>query len=271
MTPSNPSNSQPLIYRIMDALGVSHLVACINHTHDQSEVDGLQSALLNKADATQTDTRINGKISRVLTATNGNLAEFDDDGNIKDSGYKTSDFASASATATALAGKQDTLTFDSTPTEGSTNPVTSDGVKAADDSIVALIPIWQVINILPKTSGQSTEWEKAMWINSDLTSSTKYALELKSSRSVGLGIYAKGWSSSPDGGYVGDTDITVYFSAGERKVINFYDLLLAQLQSDYPGRHIDIVSDIKLLINSRDTVPSDTISVFNIYTPGANE
>ena len=74
MTPSNPSNSQPLIYRIMDALGVSHLVACINHTHEQSEVDGLVSA---------------------------------------------------------LAGKQATLTFDSTPTVNSTNPVTSGGVKAA--------------------------------------------------------------------------------------------------------------------------------------------
>lgn len=271
MTPSNPDNQQPLIYRICDALGVFHLVAPVNHTHSQSEIEGLQTALLSKADASSTDAKINGKISRVPTATNGNIAEFDDDGNIKDSGKKTSDFADASTTAAALSGKQDTLVFDSTPTEGSTNPVTSDGVKAADDSIVALIPIWQVINILPKTSGHSTEWEKAMWITSDITSSTKYALELKSSRSVGLGIYAKGWSSAPDGGYVGDTDITVYFSAGERKVINFYDLLLAQLQSDYPGQHIDIVSDIKLLINSRDTVPADTISVFNVYTPGANE
>lgn len=45
MTPSNPSNSQPLIYRIMDALGVTHLVACINHTHEQSEVEGLNSTL----------------------------------------------------------------------------------------------------------------------------------------------------------------------------------------------------------------------------------
>lgn len=35
------------------------------------------------------------------------------------------------AQVTALAGKQDTLTFDSTPTSASTNPVTSDGIKAA--------------------------------------------------------------------------------------------------------------------------------------------
>lgn len=74
MTPSNPSNSQPLIYRICDALGVFHIVAPVNHTHTQSEVDGL---------------------------------------------------------TTALAGKQDVLTFDSTPTAGSTNPVTSSGLASA--------------------------------------------------------------------------------------------------------------------------------------------
>ena len=51
MTPSNPTNGQPLIYRIMDALGVSHLVACINHTHEQSEVEGLTAALAAKQDA----------------------------------------------------------------------------------------------------------------------------------------------------------------------------------------------------------------------------
>ena len=77
MTPSNPSNSQPLIYRIADALGVFHLVAPVNHTHSQAEIDGL---------------------------------------------------------ADALAAKQDALTFDTTPTEGSTNPVTSGGVKAALDA-----------------------------------------------------------------------------------------------------------------------------------------
>lgn len=45
MTPSNPSNNQPLILRICDSLGISHLVAPANHTHSQSEVDGLQAAL----------------------------------------------------------------------------------------------------------------------------------------------------------------------------------------------------------------------------------
>lgn len=80
MTPSNPTNSQPLIYRIADALGVFHLVAPVNHTHAQSEVEGLTDA---------------------------------------------------------LAAKQDALTFDSTPTAGSNNPVTSGGVEAA---IIPAIP-----------------------------------------------------------------------------------------------------------------------------------
>jgi len=51
MTPSNHDNNQPLIYRIADALGVFHLVAPVNHTHAQSEVEGLESALAAKANA----------------------------------------------------------------------------------------------------------------------------------------------------------------------------------------------------------------------------
>lgn len=37
---------------------------------------------------------------------------------------------------TGLSGKQNTLTFDSTPTAGSSNPVTSDGIKSALDNKV---------------------------------------------------------------------------------------------------------------------------------------
>ena len=38
-----------------------------------------------------------------------------------------------------LAGKQDTLTFDTTPTEGSTTPVTSGGVKTAIDNAISSV------------------------------------------------------------------------------------------------------------------------------------
>ena len=89
MTPSNPDNQQPLIYRIADSAGVFHLVAPVNHTHAQADIDGLADALAAKANAADTET--------------------------------------------ALAGKQNILTFDLTPTADSTNPVTSGGVKAALD------------------------------------------------------------------------------------------------------------------------------------------
>jgi hypothetical protein len=83
MTPSNHDNNQPLIYRIADAAGIFHLVAPVNHTHSQSEIQGLEAA---------------------------------------------------------LSVKQDALTFDTTPTEGSTNPVTSGGVKEAiDNHIVSTV------------------------------------------------------------------------------------------------------------------------------------
>ena len=59
MTPSNPTNGQPLIYRIMDALGVSHLVACINHTHEHSEVEGLANVINKTSTIDVSDLPIN--------------------------------------------------------------------------------------------------------------------------------------------------------------------------------------------------------------------
>ena len=96
MTPSNPPNGQPLIYRICDAAGVFHLVAPVNHTHTYAEVPGLQDEL-----------------SELWAG--------------------LSEKANQEAMTEALAGKQNTLTFDPTPTDNSTNPVTSGGVKAALD------------------------------------------------------------------------------------------------------------------------------------------
>lgn len=45
----------------------------------------------------------------------------------------------STATQAALDGKQNTLTFDSTPTAGSSNPVTSAGIKSAIDSAVSSV------------------------------------------------------------------------------------------------------------------------------------
>ena len=126
MTPSNPSNSQPLIYRIMDALGVTHLVACINHTHEQSEVDGLVASLNSKQNALTFDdaptsgsnnpvksggiftaiaNAVANKLAKLTSFTTGNFVRVKSDGTLEDSGKKASDFADAAATATALAGK----------------------------------------------------------------------------------------------------------------------------------------------------------------------
>lgn len=151
MTPSNPSNSQPLIYRIMDALGVSHLVACINHTHDQSEVDGLTSALAGKANAVPAGSptggiviagtsgevsRSNKTVQDLLDAINGkqDALTFDNTPTANSTNPVTSGGVKA-----ALEGKQDTLTFDTTPTANSTNPVTSGGVKAAIEEATNVI------------------------------------------------------------------------------------------------------------------------------------
>lgn len=46
-------------------------------------------------------------------------------------------YATTTQLNNGLAGKQNTLTFDSTPTEGSTNPVTSGGIYSAFETAVA--------------------------------------------------------------------------------------------------------------------------------------
>lgn len=64
---------------------------------------------------------ISGKADKVSGATSGHFAGLDANGNLTDSGKKASDFQTA-------------LTFDSTPTQNSTNPVTSGGVYAANNA-----------------------------------------------------------------------------------------------------------------------------------------
>lgn len=158
MTPSNPDNNKPLIYRICDAGGVFHLVAPFDHTHSQDEVEGLPAALNNKAEKNHSHDHIgedthesyagvtasegtvhievhnqSGGGECDITPSNiGNLARAletpdatpttNSDKLVKSGGVKA-----------ALDGKQDALTFDTTPTAESTNPVTSGGVKAALD------------------------------------------------------------------------------------------------------------------------------------------
>ena len=64
---------------------------------------------------------VEGKADKVEGVTAGDLASLTEDGNLEDSGIPKTDV-------------QRKLTFDSTPTEGSLNPVTSDGIKRALDA-----------------------------------------------------------------------------------------------------------------------------------------
>lgn len=55
--------------------------------------------------------------------------------NVDELGDELNNYITKNETETLLQGKQDVLTFDDVPTEGSNNPVTSDGLyKTIDDS-----------------------------------------------------------------------------------------------------------------------------------------
>lgn len=71
----------------------------------------------------------------------GNLVAMDNKGLVKDSGIKitSSDIANWNS-------KQTKLTFDTTPTAGSNNPVTSDGIKTAIDAKANVQADWNVTN-----------------------------------------------------------------------------------------------------------------------------
>ena len=137
MTPSNPNtNNTPLIYRIADAAGVFHLVAPVDHTHTYQDVPGLTDELselwagLNeKANQEDMTEALAGKANAIGAGSpSGAIVIVGTSGEISRSNKTITDLLNA------IAAKQDALTFDSTPTAGSTNPVTSGGVKAALDA-----------------------------------------------------------------------------------------------------------------------------------------
>lgn len=128
MTPANPDNSKPLIYRIADALGITHLVVAVQHSHLISEITGLVDALAGKAPATHFHTSI---------VNSGHSATMDDDGEfsigctsvvISMDGVQ-GDIEVLQSNADNL--KRALRNPDSTPTASSDNLVTSGGVKAA--------------------------------------------------------------------------------------------------------------------------------------------
>lgn len=140
MTPNNPTNNQPLIYRIADALGVFHLVAPVNHTHAPSEIDGLDDV-----------------IDELFAGLNekANTEDVND----------------------ALAGKQNVLTFDSTPTADSTNPVTSGGVKAAIDDATKAAFISSMPYIITATHEKMRVYTRILKNTSGVTMTTNECLD----------------------------------------------------------------------------------------------
>lgn len=136
MTPDNPNtNNTPLIYRICDAAGVFHLVAPVNHTHTYQDVPGLAgelnelwSGLNEKANAEDVTEALAGKANAVAAGSPaGGIIIAGTSGELARSNKTVQDLLNA------IDAKQDALTFDTTPTANSTNPVTSGGVKAAID------------------------------------------------------------------------------------------------------------------------------------------
>ena len=135
MIPSNPSNQNPFILCIMDALGIPHQVAPLEHTHSYAEVPGLADEISElwagvneKADQEETTEVLAGKANAIPAGSpSGGIVVAVTSGEIARSDKTIPDLLNA------IAAKQDALTFDTTPTANSTNPVTSGGVKAAID------------------------------------------------------------------------------------------------------------------------------------------
>ena len=131
MTPSNPSNSKPLIYRICDSLGIFHLVAPVNHTHAQSEVEGLESALAGKAPLNHSHDSISSDENNSVSVSDGVVTIELNDG---ETGGKLD------IPVKKLGNLQRAINNpDSTPIANSDNLVTSGGVKAALDEKMGIM------------------------------------------------------------------------------------------------------------------------------------
>lgn len=103
---------------------------------DKAKLEDIESgAQVNvQPDYAQTDTAADDYIKNKPTL--GTAAAKDSTASVTEN---STDLVESGAVYEGLAGKQDTLTFDSVPTDGSQNPVTSAGVKNAIDATVARV------------------------------------------------------------------------------------------------------------------------------------
>lgn len=138
MTPSNDPNGKPLIYRIADALGVTHLVVAVQHSHIMSEIEGLVSALAGKADTNHTHkliqystTSTDGFAGFTVTGAGSFTIGVQTDKSIE---FQFGPTVKASITNSNVDNLARSLRNpDTTPTANSDNLVTSGGVKDALD------------------------------------------------------------------------------------------------------------------------------------------
>ena len=129
MTPSNPSNNNAFIYRILDARGIAHQVVPVAHTHSKSDVEGLESTL--------------GTLAREIYKMIGNQTSLvrckESDGNVQIL-LSISDLEQLEGERKVIITWQNMPNMqralidpDSAPTAGSDKLVTSGGVKTALD------------------------------------------------------------------------------------------------------------------------------------------
>lgn len=129
MNPSNPNNGNAPIVQVVANDDVARQVVPQNHTHSISEITGLSDSLTGKADKVGAG-QPTGAI--VIANTAGELSR---------SNKTITDITNA------IDGKQNQLIFDSTPTIGSSNPVTSDGIKRALDEKASSIHVHSPLDI----------------------------------------------------------------------------------------------------------------------------
>lgn len=111
-----------------------------NNNSQAIRAANVRKTLIDMIDAVgDTDNHIesllNAKANKVSGAIIGNFAGLDENGNLTDSGEKASNFATAEALSDFSSyvenTKQNILTFDTVPSSGSVNPVTSNGIYVA--------------------------------------------------------------------------------------------------------------------------------------------
>lgn len=148
------------------------------------------------------------ELSSLGTTIDGRLDALED--TIPSSASLQNQLITETGLTTALQGKQDTLTFDDTPTEDSSNPVTSDGIKDAIDDTAA--DIYEVMgkngakNLLPNNAATKTVNGITFTVNSDgsvtangTATSTSYIILISSFNLVGGKYILSDEANSTDG------------------------------------------------------------------------